>query len=115
MSVIRELNCDCYIRNRVARGYSHQAISSELQQIYPGLYGLSTRKKQHSLLWLFKPTRSAGSGGTICFQGKAGNVYTDILLLVITSLSYEVHNAFRLALHMVDEPLLHYSDLKELL
>ena len=43
MSVIRELNCNCYIRNRVARGYSHQANFSELQQIYPGLDGLSTK------------------------------------------------------------------------
>ena len=42
-SVIGGLNCEGFIRDMVRNGYTHQAIASELQRIYPGRVGLSTR------------------------------------------------------------------------
>jgi len=49
-SVIRGLNCESVIRDRVRSGYTHQAIASELQQFYPGLEGLSVLKKHKAIL-----------------------------------------------------------------
>ena len=42
-SVVERLNCETFIRDRVRNGQSHHLISLELQQMYPGLPGLSTR------------------------------------------------------------------------
>ena len=42
-SVIGGLNCEGFIRDMVGNGYTYQAIASELQRIYPGRVGLSTR------------------------------------------------------------------------
>ena len=43
MSAISQLNCDSAIRDKVKAGFTHAAISAELQQAYPGVAGLSTR------------------------------------------------------------------------
>lgn len=42
-SVIRQLNLDTVIRERVRNGYSHEEIASELQMSYPTVDGLSKR------------------------------------------------------------------------
>ena len=42
-SVIGGLNCEGFIRDMVGNGYTHQAIASELQRLYTGRVGLSTR------------------------------------------------------------------------
>jgi len=49
-SVIRGLNGESVIRDRVRSGYTHQAIAAELQQFYPGLEGLSVRRHKAILL-----------------------------------------------------------------
>ena len=43
MSSISQLNCDAFIRGRIEYGFTHDAIAVELQQLYPGLVGLSSR------------------------------------------------------------------------
>ena len=42
-SAIKQLDLEDFIKDRVRTGCSHQTISSQLQQEYPGVVGLSTR------------------------------------------------------------------------
>ena len=43
-SAISQLNCDSFIRDKVGSRWTHAAIASQLQQIYPGVSsGLSAR------------------------------------------------------------------------
>lgn len=43
MALLEDLGCRMLISDRVQNGFTHQQISVELQQLYPGCPGLSTR------------------------------------------------------------------------
>ena len=42
-STLASLGCEDYIRNQVESGVSHNLIAAELQQLHPGVRGLSLR------------------------------------------------------------------------
>ena len=42
-SVLANLDCEDYICQRIQSGATHSRISIELQQLYPGIRGLSSR------------------------------------------------------------------------
>lgn len=43
MALLEELGCESLISSRVRHGKTHEQISLELQQLYPGSSGLSAR------------------------------------------------------------------------
>ena len=62
-SIIGSLNCERLIRDMVENGNTHQTISLELQQLFPGFAGLSTRSVRR-----FCSSRSIHYSSRVSFQ-----------------------------------------------